>query len=69
MDVTNKVTVGSTSGEMLVSVRRCICGHKFSPWEFLVSQNPQDEMNECPNCHRRFYFSAEVKVHVVELDN
>ena len=63
-DVTNLVDFTNNDDECL-SITECVCGAKFTPWKFFISIYP-DSAYECPNCHRKFYFSFSIRIYEVE---
>jgi len=47
---------------------KCICGYGSNPgstWDFIISID-KDDLDECPNCGRKYYFENRVKVMMME---
>lgn len=58
-DITNQVTVYDYNDD-LVSITKCVCGHRFAPWDFVLwADNPK----ECSRCGKKMYCSIEVRVY------
>ena len=65
-DVTDSVDFdfGSIDGELL-PLTKCVCGAKWSPWSGPGISIYEDSPNACPECGRKFYFAACIKVYEV----
>lgn len=64
-DVTDLVDFdpGMIDSEALPIIQ-CACGQEFGSWDFVLSIY-KDTPNECPNCHRKFYFRPSIRVYEV----
>jgi hypothetical protein len=62
VDVTSKIEF-SWNDEECLPITRCICGIKFSAWDFIISIYDDDTLlNHCPNCGRAFYFRIDIRI-------
>ena len=60
IDVTDLVEFSNNDDECL-PIRRCVCGHEFPAWKFIISIY-SDDPYRCPNCDIGLYFSARIVV-------
>ena len=65
IDVTQDVSFQNPDDEALPLVK-CVCGHKWEPWEFIISIY-QDMPEECPYCGTKYFFKN--LIHVYRVDN
>lgn len=63
-DITSQVTVYDYNDD-LVSISKCVCGHRFKPWEFILWAD-KDNPKQCPKCNKRMYCSIQVRVYEAE---
>lgn len=64
-EVTQQVEFSNPDDELL-SIRKCICGESFAPWEFIISTCDDDINGACPKCGRKYFFKFSAKVYQVE---
>jgi len=62
IDVTEQVNIGCLEDEECLPIHKCVCGAEFKDWAEVLSIYRDDAIWECPNCHRKLYFSLKVKV-------
>ena len=60
-DVTPEVRFGNPDDESL-PLTSCLCGAEWKLWDGPILSVYADDPTECPQCHRRFYFSLWVRV-------
>ena len=69
IDVTDRVEFGPVDGESL-RITRCVCGATFPAWTYHINIYDEVEwMEPCPKCHRRLYFTTNVRVYEYRDDN
>lgn len=61
IDITNLVDFGFSDDEYL-PILKCACGAEFKPWEYMISIY-SDDVNACPKCGLKLYFSVSVRVY------
>ena len=70
-DVTSSVSTGEIDGDQL-SLLECVCGEKFSNWDFVLSSDPlqkEEDLPSCPKCGRKFYFRSTIRVYCTGEDD
>ena len=60
-DVSGGFNIGSVDDECL-PVTECICGKEFRGWSDYVLSIYEDTPTECPNCHRKFFFTNYIRI-------
>ena len=63
-DITNEVEFNLNDDECL-PLTKCACGLEFEAWNFIVGVY-RDSPAICPECGRKMYFKAGIKVYEVE---
>lgn len=64
-DVTAEVEFGDVDGEVM-PLTKCVCGATWDGWAGPALSIYEDDPQECPACHRRFYFQQ--RITVIEVD-
>jgi hypothetical protein len=64
IDVTNKITYSEFDVGMLM-ISRCFCGEEFDYGDLIINDDKRC-LVECEKCGRKFYFTNEIKVIMVE---
>ena len=66
IDVTDKVGFNSNDIDAeLLPILHCICGKRFSYWEYSISIYDDLIFHPCCNCGARLYFKNEVRIYQV----
>ncbi len=60
-DITDEVRFELNDGESMPLIE-CVCGEKSEPWDFILGMD-RDYPHECPNCKRKLYFKANIRVY------
>jgi len=63
-DVTNNVVFGNNDDEAL-PVLKCVCGHRFQSWDFIISVYEEDPY-QCPKCSAKLFFGSSITVYQIE---
>ncbi len=61
IDVTDLVKIGYVDDD-ITPLLKCVCGHEFAHWTFLLSIYREPGLQRCQQCGRAFYFSRAVRV-------
>ena len=59
-DVTNLVDFHNNDDECL-PITKCVCGAKFTPWDFFISIY-DDDPYRCPLCGKKLFFRLDIRV-------
>jgi hypothetical protein len=64
VDITEDVCFGEVDSEYL-PLEKCKCGKEFEYWKFILSDD-KDNLNICPQCNRKLFFSNQIKVYEIQ---